>query len=187
MVRAEEPPRDALLRQPDPRIRAPGHPQGPSQQDGPLLQARAPLRPRDAEGAREGALRLLQAHGEDVRANHHDRPEAKVLLGGHGQADQGVPKGEEAGSLAGDRGGLEDGQARRPPGLGGRFRERRVDGVFTSPPYVGQIDYHEQHRYAYELFGIERRDGLEIGPKTRARGSARRATTRGAWPSRSAT
>ncbi|MBI2862545.1 MAG: hypothetical protein HYX89_06980 [Chloroflexi bacterium] len=26
------------------------------------------------------------------------------------------------------------------------------DGVFTSPPYVGMIDYHEQHRYAYELF-----------------------------------
>jgi hypothetical protein len=43
-------------------------------------------------------------------------------------------------------------------------------GIFTSPPYVGQIDYHEQHRYAYELFGIERRDGLEIGPKARGRG-----------------
>lgn len=45
-----------------------------------------------------------------------------------------------------------------------------VDGIFTSPPYVGQIDYHEQHRYAYELFGIERRDGLEIGPKTKGKG-----------------
>ena len=40
-----------------------------------------------------------------------------------------------------------------------------LDGVFTSPPYVGMIDYHEQHRYAYELFPeIERRDGDEIGP-----------------------
>ncbi len=38
-------------------------------------------------------------------------------------------------------------------------------GVFSSPPYVGQIDYHEQHRYAYELLGFERRDFLEIGPK----------------------
>ena len=41
----------------------------------------------------------------------------------------------------------------------------RLDGVFTSPPYVGMIDYHEQHRYAYELFPeIERRDADEIGP-----------------------
>jgi len=39
-----------------------------------------------------------------------------------------------------------------------------VDGVFTSPPYVGIIDYHEQHRYAYELFGFPRLDELEIGP-----------------------
>ena len=39
-----------------------------------------------------------------------------------------------------------------------------IDGVFTSPPYVGIIDYHEQHRYAYELFGFPRLDQLEIGP-----------------------
>jgi len=40
-----------------------------------------------------------------------------------------------------------------------------LDGVFTSPPYVGMIDYHEQHRYAYELFPeLERRDESEIGP-----------------------
>ncbi len=51
-----------------------------------------------------------------------------------------------------------------------KLEGRRVDGIFTSPPYVGQIDYHEQHRYAYELFGIERRDGLEIGPKKKGKG-----------------
>jgi DNA modification methylase len=39
----------------------------------------------------------------------------------------------------------------------------RIDGIFTSPPYVGLIDYHEQHRYAYELFGFPRLDYLEIG------------------------
>lgn len=39
-----------------------------------------------------------------------------------------------------------------------------IDGVITSPPYVGLIDYHEQHRYAYELLGIEDRSSLEIGP-----------------------
>ncbi|MEO0115462.1 MAG: DNA methyltransferase [candidate division WOR-3 bacterium] len=37
------------------------------------------------------------------------------------------------------------------------------DGIFTSPPYVGIIDYHEQHRYAYELFDFPRQDELEIG------------------------
>ncbi len=42
---------------------------------------------------------------------------------------------------------------------------RPIDGIFTSPPYVGQIDYHDQHIYAYELFGISRNDQLEIGPK----------------------
>ena len=56
-----------------------------------------------------------------------------------------------------------------------KLEGKRVDGVFTSPPYVGQIDYHEQHRYAYELFGIERRDGLEIGPKTNGKGERARA------------
>ena len=45
------------------------------------------------------------------------------------------------------------------------IKERLVDGIFTSPPYVGQIDYHDQHIYAYELFGIPRNDNLEIGPK----------------------
>jgi hypothetical protein len=44
-----------------------------------------------------------------------------------------------------------------------------IDGIFTSPPYVGQIDYHDQHIYAYELFGISRQDALEIGPKKRGK------------------
>ncbi|HMZ06423.1 MAG TPA: DNA methyltransferase [Anaerolineales bacterium] len=39
-----------------------------------------------------------------------------------------------------------------------------IDGVMTSPPYVGLIDYHDQHRYAYELLGLEDRSGFEIGP-----------------------
>lgn len=40
----------------------------------------------------------------------------------------------------------------------------KIDGVMTSPPYVGLIDYHDQHRYAYELLGLEDRSGFEIGP-----------------------
>ncbi len=43
-------------------------------------------------------------------------------------------------------------------------KELKIDGIFTSPPYLGLIDYHEQHRYAYELFDFQRQDDLEIGP-----------------------
>ncbi len=39
----------------------------------------------------------------------------------------------------------------------------KLHGIFTSPPYVGLIDYHEQHRYAYELFNFLRQDDNEIG------------------------
>jgi len=39
----------------------------------------------------------------------------------------------------------------------------RYDGVITSPPYPGLIDYHEQHRYAYELLGLDDRRELEVG------------------------
>ena len=38
-----------------------------------------------------------------------------------------------------------------------------VDAVVTSPPYVGLIDYHEQHRYAYELLGLTDNRTHEIG------------------------
>jgi hypothetical protein len=37
------------------------------------------------------------------------------------------------------------------------------NGVITSPPYLGLIDYHEQHRYAYELLALVDRSGDEIG------------------------
>ncbi len=37
------------------------------------------------------------------------------------------------------------------------------DAVVTSPPYPGLIDYHEQHRYAYELLGLEEHRGAELG------------------------
>ena len=39
----------------------------------------------------------------------------------------------------------------------------RYDGILTSPPYPGLIDYHEQHRYAYELLGLDDRRELEVG------------------------
>jgi hypothetical protein len=39
----------------------------------------------------------------------------------------------------------------------------QFDGVITSPPYPGLIDYHEQHRYAYELLSLDDRRELELG------------------------
>lgn len=56
----------------------------------------------------------------------------------------------------------------------------RFDGIFTSPPYVGIIDYHEQHRYAYELFNFPRQDELEIGPAIKGQnGNAKREYVQG--------
>jgi hypothetical protein len=65
-------------------------------------------------------------------------------------------RGREAVVLHGDARELD---------FGGRF-----DGVVTSPPYPGLIDYHEQHRYAYELLGLEEFRELELG-----KGSSRAA------------
>ena len=49
----------------------------------------------------------------------------------------------------------------------------RYDGIVTSPPYPGLIDYHEQHRYAYELLGLDDRREREIGAA--AEGTSRAA------------
>src|SRR5690606_15231738 len=45
--------------------------------------------------------------------------------------------------------------------------------VITSPPYVGLIDYHEQHNYAYQLLGLEDKRVQEIGAA--AGGTSKRA------------
>jgi hypothetical protein len=58
-------------------------------------------------------------------------------------------RGREAAVIHGDA---------REVSLTGRF-----DGLITSPPYPGLIDYHEQHRYAYELLALEDLRGLELG------------------------
>lgn len=44
------------------------------------------------------------------------------------------------------------------------------DGVITSPPYVGLIDYHEQHTYAYHLLDLKDKREHEIGPATNGSG-----------------
>lgn len=49
------------------------------------------------------------------------------------------------------------------------FKGGKFDGIFTSPPYVGLIDYHDQHRYAYELFGLDDNGFKEIGPASKGK------------------
>ncbi|MBM3580140.1 MAG: site-specific DNA-methyltransferase, partial [Alphaproteobacteria bacterium] len=58
--------------------------------------------------------------------------------------------------------------------------KQKIKGIFSSPPYVGLIDYHEQHSYAYDLFGFKRRDELEIGPLFKGQGrEAKQSYVRG--------
>ena len=45
--------------------------------------------------------------------------------------------------------------------------EGPFDAMVTSPPYPGLIDYHEQHRYAYELLGLDDRRERELGAAVR--------------------
>jgi hypothetical protein len=67
-------------------------------------------------------------------------------------------RGREAEVLHGDS---------RELAFGGPF-----DGVVTSPPYPGLIDYHGQHRYAYELLGLDELRELELGSAARGTGGA---------------
>jgi hypothetical protein len=53
-------------------------------------------------------------------------------------------------------------------------RRQKIKGIFSSPPYVGLIDYHEQHAYAYDLFGLPRSEDKEIGPLYKGQGPAAR-------------
>ncbi len=54
------------------------------------------------------------------------------------------------------------------------------DAIVTSPPYPGLIDYHEQHRYAYELLGLDDLRERELGAAAAGTGrEALRAYTEG--------
>ena len=74
--------------------------------------------------------------------------------------------------LTGDARGIDIAAAleKRDPKLAATMRRKKIRGVFSSPPYVGLIDYHDQHAYAYELFGLKRRDEDEIGAMAKGRG-----------------
>lgn len=54
------------------------------------------------------------------------------------------------------------------------LKNKKIQGIFSSPPYVGLINYHEQHAYAYDLFGFKRKDELEIGPLFKGQGKEAR-------------
>ena len=49
------------------------------------------------------------------------------------------------------------------PSAEGEWGLVRFDGVITSPPYPGRIDYHGQHRHAFELLQLDDRTATEIG------------------------
>ena len=59
---------------------------------------------------------------------------------------------------------------KRNPSLLKIMKNQKIKGIFSSPPYVGLIDYHEQHAYAYDLLGFKRQDDLEIGPLYKGQG-----------------
>jgi hypothetical protein len=83
------------------------------------------------------------------RAEHFLRRYALDTLARIKQFARARAQGREARVLHGDSRVLE---------WGGPF-----DAVVTSPPYPGLIDYHEQHRYAYELLGLDDRREHELG------------------------
>ncbi len=59
---------------------------------------------------------------------------------------------------------------KKAPEFADLVKKQKINGIFSSPPYVGLINYHEQHAYAYDLFGFERNDELEIGPLYKGQG-----------------
>jgi len=58
--------------------------------------------------------------------------------------------------------------------FGKLVENQKIKGIFSSPPYVGLIDYHEQHAYSYEIFGFDRNDQQEIGAMSKGQGKEAR-------------
>ena len=63
---------------------------------------------------------------------------------------------------------------KKNPDFGDLLKNQKIKGIFSSPPYVGLIDYHEQHAYSYEIFGFDRKDQLEIGAMLKGQGKKAR-------------
>ncbi|MDR0942864.1 MAG: site-specific DNA-methyltransferase [Holosporales bacterium] len=75
--------------------------------------------------------------------------------------------------LTGDSRNIDivDELAKRDLQISGLIKDKKINGIFSSPPYVGLIDYHEQHAYAYDLFGWIRNDESEIGALRKGQGT----------------
>jgi DNA modification methylase len=58
---------------------------------------------------------------------------------------------------------------KKNPSFAELLGRKKIKAIFSSPPYVGLIDYHEQHAYAYDIFGFNRNDALEIGPLSKGK------------------
>jgi len=76
--------------------------------------------------------------------------------------------------LQGDSRTIDIVEAAKKAGFPKTLTRRKIKGIFSSPPYVGLIDYHEQHAYAYEMFGLTRADELEVGPLCKGQGKTAR-------------
>ena len=111
------------------------------------------LRPRLPARAAARAVLVLQAQAR-VPPGRARRALPPPLRARHARADQGV----RARPRARRRRRPSSTATRASSTCGGPF-----DAVVTSPPYPGLIDYHEQHRYAYELLGLDDRRELEVG------------------------
>lgn len=60
--------------------------------------------------------------------------------------------------------------AKRNSSFADLLQSQKIKGIFSSPPYVGLINYHEQHAYAYDLFELDRKDDFEIGSLKKGQG-----------------
>jgi DNA modification methylase len=56
---------------------------------------------------------------------------------------------------------------KRNKNLAELIQTKKIKGIVTSPPYVGVINYHEEHKSSYDIFGFNRNDDFEIGPKSK--------------------
>ncbi len=74
--------------------------------------------------------------------------------------------------IAGDSRELDifDAVKRRNPEFYRLLLRHKIRGIFTSPPYLGQLNYHEQHEYAYDFFGFPRQETREIGIASKGKG-----------------
>lgn len=74
--------------------------------------------------------------------------------------------------LAGDSRTIDivDELKKNHPALAQFVKDKKIKGIFSSPPYVGLIDYHDQHAYAYDLFHFEKKQHLEIGTLSNGQG-----------------